>query len=126
MPYAVYYYNLPEQCSGMKCENYRGKQNKARDGSECKNWSEEKKSDWPNAGLEKNYCRNPDSEPSIWCYKIEGGWTFCDPLDDSIVEKQFYKTIEEAQEKFDRLLYKSGVSRIVDFNDLYDIYTIKE
>ena len=28
-----------------------------------------------------NYCRNPDGEPSIWCYTMESTrWSYCDPL----------------------------------------------
>ena len=23
---------------------------------------------YPDAGLDKNYCRNPDGSPTIWCY----------------------------------------------------------
>lgn len=42
---------------------------------------------YPNAGLVKNYCRNPapdESAKTIWCF-IEGGtplhfWEYCDPL----------------------------------------------
>ena len=29
-----------------------------------------------------NYCRNPDGEPTIWCYTTDSRkrWEFCDPL----------------------------------------------
>jgi hypothetical protein len=43
---------------------------------------------YPNAGLDKNFCRNPapdEDAKTIWCF-IEGGtplhyWEYCDPLD---------------------------------------------
>jgi len=36
----------------------------------------------PNAGLESNYCRNPDNEKTIWCYTTDPKtrWEYCDPL----------------------------------------------
>jgi len=34
-----------------------------------------------NAGLKSNYCRNPDGEPSIWCYTTGSKrWEICRPL----------------------------------------------
>ena len=36
--------------------------------------------DRPSAGLVSNYCRNPDGEPTIWCYTIDGDrWELCYP-----------------------------------------------
>lgn len=33
----------------------------------------------------KNYCRNPDGEPSIWCYTVDkkSRWEHCVPLGDA-------------------------------------------
>jgi len=49
---------------------------------------------YPNAGLEKNYCRNPapnEDAKTIWCF-IEGGtplhyWEYCDPMNGRKEEK---------------------------------------
>merc|ERR1712136_383893 len=34
------------------------------------------------AGLQQNYCRNPDGEDTIWCYTTDEGsrWEYCDPI----------------------------------------------
>merc|ERR1711862_487815 len=38
-----------------------------------------KRANYPNAGLEESYCRNPDGEPSNWCYTTDPNkiWDFC-------------------------------------------------
>lgn len=35
---------------------------------------------FPDAGLESNYCRNPDGEPYAWCFTTDSAkdWEFCD------------------------------------------------
>ena len=35
---------------------------------------------YENAGLENNYCRNPDGEDKAWCYTTDPDdrWDFCD------------------------------------------------
>ena len=40
---------------------------------ECEPWTEEMKNEYPNAGLESNYCRNPDDYHGVYCYvKLPG------------------------------------------------------
>ena len=40
---------------------------------ECERWPEEMKKYYPNAGLESNYCRNPDNYDGAYCYvKLPG------------------------------------------------------
>jgi len=34
--------------------------------------------DYPNAGLEENFCRNPFGDGRAGCVTIEGGWDYCD------------------------------------------------
>tara|TARA_B100002019_G_scaffold194721_1_gene168598 strand:+ start:937 stop:2298 length:1362 start_codon:yes stop_codon:yes gene_type:complete len=73
-----------------KGADYRGKQNKTISGKTCQKWNSqsphkhnntpEKK---PNKGLgDHNFCRNPDGEPSIWCYTQDPNkrWELCEPL----------------------------------------------
>jgi hypothetical protein len=40
----------------------------------------------PDAGLESNYCRNPDGENSIWCYTTDPArrWEYCDPIHEFV------------------------------------------
>ena len=35
---------------------------------------------YPDAGLDVNYCRNPDGEPRVWCYTTDPNqrWELCD------------------------------------------------
>jgi hypothetical protein len=47
----------------------------------------------PSAGLERNYCRNPDGEKTIWCYTTDSKkrWEYCEPAkqDDKNTEFGF-------------------------------------
>jgi hypothetical protein len=76
-----------EVLSGEKGAGYRGCQSVTRSGRACQAWSEQSPhahsmlSSHPNAGLESNYCRNPDGEDTIWCYTTDPDkrWESCDP-----------------------------------------------
>jgi len=81
----------PESMSGIGTD-YRGCQTKTRAGNTCQKWGEQSPNkhtyapaSYPEAGLEKNYCRNPDPDdgtPGIWCYTTNGPrWDYCDVLD---------------------------------------------
>jgi hypothetical protein len=39
---------------------------------------------YPNAGLESNYCRNPDKSDSIWCFTNPDtrAWRYCEPINE--------------------------------------------
>ena len=59
-----------------------------RSGAQCQDWASQsphRHSNTPElrpaGGLEGNFCRNPDGEPSIWCYTSnrDSRWEFCDP-----------------------------------------------
>merc|ERR1719187_2788019 len=68
-----------EACTDSKCQDYKGKQTKTRSGKTCQKWS----SMTPHMSryplLPSNYCRNPDGEPSIWCYTTDPNkrWDYC-------------------------------------------------
>ena len=80
---------------------YVGCQTVTRSGKTCQRWdtlsphshsrgfSGYYKSYWDGLGEDaesaSNYCRNPDGEPSIWCYTDDPNsrWEFCDPVADS-------------------------------------------
>ncbi|XP_063674201.1 plasminogen-like isoform X2 [Bolinopsis microptera] len=66
---------------------YRGTRSFTVSGRECQEWDSQSPnkqsvgSKYPNSGLQKNFCRNPDGEPSPWCYNGEGTvprWELCD------------------------------------------------
>merc|ERR1712126_253504 len=67
-----------------KCVKYRGTMNVAREQATCKIWTESSyfyPSKWPKAGLEENYCRNPDpaTDKQPWCYTYGAHrWNWCD------------------------------------------------
>jgi hypothetical protein len=74
---------------GRNGSGYRGRQTRSRTGKACVAWAgstTHTKKYYPNAGLDANFCRNPDPQYSktIWCY-IAGGrprhmWEYCSPL----------------------------------------------
>jgi len=76
-------------CQDVKCENYRGKLAVTKSGHKCQDWNKDtvhtnnnlEPEDKPNAGLVKNYCRNPDNySGGAWCYTLSEGtrWELCD------------------------------------------------
>ena len=73
----------------------------------CINWSNEDKKKWPTAGLENNFCRNPDGKPlGPWCYTKENDgkekddkgnriWDYCYLSPDELHYKNATKDIWE-------------------------------
>lgn len=79
-----------EELMGDGGSGYRGCQTATRTGKACQAWAEQAPHEhsrtpetYPDAGLAGNFCRNPDNEPTIWCYTTDPAsrWEFCDPLD---------------------------------------------
>jgi len=77
-----------EAMSG-RAADYRGCQTMTRSGKACQRWDQQSPhrhtrtpSRYPNAGLSANFCRNPDNEPTIWCYTTNPSkrWEFCNAL----------------------------------------------
>ena len=69
--------------------NYRGCQTTTRSGYTCQAWASQSPhshtrtpANYPSSGLVSNYCRNPDGEPTIWCYTTDPNkrWELCEPL----------------------------------------------
>jgi len=64
--------------------DYVGCQRKTRSGRTCQRWDQQSPHKHRISGLDKdeNFCRNPDNEPTIWCYTTDPGhrWEFCDPI----------------------------------------------
>eukprot|EP01084_Bolivina_argentea_P105347 188630_1 len=79
-----------ESMTGIGAVNYRGCQNKTANGLSCQPWTSQiphshgrTPENFPNKGLgNHSYCRNPDGEPTIWCYTMDSNcrWDFCNPI----------------------------------------------
>jgi len=70
-----------ECCSDDKCTKYRGFKATTMTGTTCQTWSRFQRSKYPDTGLEKNFCRNPDLSNWAWCYitprwEEEQGWVY--------------------------------------------------
>ena len=68
-------------------KEYRGSLNVTKSGLSCQRWDSNrphshtrKFKNYPNAGLEENYCRNPDNESNVWCYTKDSKkrWEECE------------------------------------------------
>ncbi|KAM7336973.1 hypothetical protein ACRRTK_003092 [Alexandromys fortis] len=75
---------MPEGCYHGSGEQYRGLVNKTRKGVQCQHWSAETPhkpqftpTSAPQAGLEANFCRNPDGDShGPWCYTLDPATLF--------------------------------------------------
>uniref|UniRef100_A0A8D0C8T6 Hepatocyte growth factor n=1 Tax=Scleropages formosus TaxID=113540 RepID=A0A8D0C8T6_SCLFO len=74
-----------EDCYEDNGQKYRGQLSKTRSGVQCGHWEDHAKS-WDRnstaaaAGLERNYCRNPDGDKhGPWCYTNSSSlpWDYC-------------------------------------------------
>ncbi|XP_066292607.1 uncharacterized protein [Branchiostoma lanceolatum] len=79
-------------CDAELCQvafeaSYRGAVAVTETGKTCQRWDSQTPhdhsytpDDYQSSGLEQNYCRNPDSDPSVWCYTTDPDtrWDFCD------------------------------------------------
>jgi len=70
-------------------QDYRGRQRQTRSGKSCQSWNVTtphnhsiKASVVNTSGLIENYCRNPESAPTIWCYTTDPKtrWELCSPI----------------------------------------------
>jgi len=72
----------PKKDRSFEGSGYRGGQNVTVSSRLCKNWKDTSyyTEKYFNEGIgDHNYCRNPkENEDSVWCYKVTGGWDWCD------------------------------------------------
>lgn len=74
--------------------DYRGQQTRTKGDVLCQAWASQEpnshyitKDRYPDGGLDKNYCRNPDGNTSIWCFTMTPNaasglrWDFCNGVD---------------------------------------------
>ena len=67
---------------------------------------------YPFSGLDKNYCRNPDEDQTIWCYTTDPQtrWEQCAPINTlAILEEEYpelltVKAVIGQEHKFDEVL----------------------
>lgn len=79
---------------GVANEGYRGCQNQSQSGLPCQKWTSQTPNEHKmnasrtDLGLgDHNYCRNPDGEPTIWCYTVaapSSRWEECLPKGKAI------------------------------------------
>ncbi|XP_078576750.1 uncharacterized protein LOC144862258 [Branchiostoma floridae x Branchiostoma japonicum] len=76
-----------EACQVGKGSSYRGMKRTTESGRECQRWDSQSPhqhsrtpESYPTAGLDRNYCRNPDDSDAVWCYTTdpEKRWEYCD------------------------------------------------
>jgi hypothetical protein len=74
-------------CASEKQADYRGTIAVTESGKTCQRWDSQSPhthsrtpQNYPNSGLDENYCRNPDGEPRAWCYTTDPNarWEFCE------------------------------------------------
>ncbi|KAM3930890.1 plasminogen-like [Leptodactylus fuscus] len=74
------------ECYTENGETYRGVTYMTVSGKRCQDWSSmvphrhtKTPEKYPNAHLERNYCRNPDGDKSPWCYTTDPSvrWEYC-------------------------------------------------
>ncbi|XP_035683944.1 plasminogen-like [Branchiostoma floridae] len=78
----------PTDCQIGNGASYRGTVSVTRTGKTCQHWDSQTPHEHvvtpannPASGLEQNYCRNPDGDPSgVWCITTdsERPWDYCD------------------------------------------------
>ncbi|XP_019637840.1 PREDICTED: uncharacterized protein LOC109480124 [Branchiostoma belcheri] len=79
--------DLPaDDCMEGDGTSYRGTVSVTVTGTTCQRWDSQTPHDhhrtaenYPSSGLEQNYCRNPDAEPTVWCYTTDPDtrWGYC-------------------------------------------------
>jgi len=74
-------------CASEKQADYRGNISVTASGKTCQAWSSQSphshsrtSANYPDSGLEANYCRNPDGESGAWCYTEDpfSRWELCE------------------------------------------------
>ena len=69
-------------------ESYTGTLSRTKSGRTCQRWDSQSPHMRKAKVFKHNYCRNPDNEPSVWCYTTDpkSRWEFCDvPMCDGCV-----------------------------------------
>ncbi|XP_019614682.1 PREDICTED: plasminogen-like [Branchiostoma belcheri] len=85
-----------ESCQEGNGATYRGSVSMTATGKTCQRWDSQTPhghdrtpANYPSAGLEQNYCRNPDGWYRLWCYTTDPytRWELCDVPFCSVTKK---------------------------------------
>eukprot|EP00931_Biecheleriopsis_adriatica_P000698 TRINITY_DN100794_c0_g1_i1.p1 TRINITY_DN100794_c0_g1~~TRINITY_DN100794_c0_g1_i1.p1 ORF type:complete len:251 (+),score=26.52 TRINITY_DN100794_c0_g1_i1:83-754(+) len=90
-----------EELSGDKGAGYRGCQDTTVRGFTCQRWDAQvphthtMKINDTSLDLKDNLCRNPDGEPSIWCYTTDENtrWDVCKPSCELVADEAACKAV---------------------------------
>jgi len=65
--------------TSTKGKKYKGKVNLTVTGRTCQRWDSQTPHTHRHKTLEENYCRNPENEPTVWCYTTDPNkrWELC-------------------------------------------------
>ncbi|NP_032903.3 plasminogen precursor [Mus musculus] len=75
-----------QECYQSDGQSYRGTSSTTITGKKCQSWAamfphrhSKTPENFPDAGLEMNYCRNPDGDKGPWCYTTDPSvrWEYC-------------------------------------------------
>ncbi|EHH18817.1 hypothetical protein EGK_15486, partial [Macaca mulatta] len=91
-----------QECYYHYGQSYRGTYFTTVTGRTCQAWSSmtphqhsRTPKNYPNAGLTRNYCRNPDAEIRPWCYTMDPSvrWEYCNLTQCLVTESSVLETL---------------------------------
>ncbi|XP_031523418.1 apolipoprotein(a) isoform X2 [Papio anubis] len=91
-----------QECYYHYGQSYRGTYSTTVTGRTCQAWSSmtphqhsRTPKNYPNAGLTRNYCRNPDAEIRPWCYTMDPSvrWEYCNLTQCLVTESSVLETL---------------------------------
>uniref|UniRef100_A0A8C9IGB1 Kringle domain-containing protein n=1 Tax=Piliocolobus tephrosceles TaxID=591936 RepID=A0A8C9IGB1_9PRIM len=91
-----------QECYYHYGQSYRGTHSTTVTGRTCQAWSSmtphqhsRTPKNYPNAGLTRNYCRNPDAEICPWCYTMDPSvrWEYCNLTQCLVTESSVLATL---------------------------------